>query len=283
MKVTPFSLKKTLNLRGKLYDLSQPMIMGILNVTPDSFFDGNQYNTKESATTRLEQMINEGVDIIDIGGYSTRPGAEDISIQQEMDRVLPVIEIVRSFYPDTPISIDTFRSEVAAKALAIGVDMINDISGGNLDSSMHQLVAEQQIPYVLMHMRGNPQTMSGKTNYNHLIVDMMKYFAEKLVILKKLGITDVIADPGFGFAKTREQNFQLLRNLSSFQELGVPIMVGLSRKSMIHKTLEITAEEALPGTTALNTIALMNGASILRVHDIKAAHHTIRLFKETYP
>ena len=184
MKVTPFSLKKTLNLRGKLYDLSQPMIMGILNVTPDSFFDGNQYNTKESATTRLEQMINEGVDIIDIGGYSTRPGAEDISIQQELDRVLPVIEIVRSFYPDTPISIDTFRSEVAAKALAIGVDMINDISGGNLDSSMHQLVAEQQIPYVLMHMRGNPQTMSGKTNYNHLIVDMMKYFAEKLVILK---------------------------------------------------------------------------------------------------
>lgn len=259
------------------------MVMGILNVTPDSFFDGDRYNNKKQLVERLKQMVEEQVGIIDIGGYSSRPGAANISEQQEIDRVVPTIELARSLAPDIPLSIDTFRATVARASLDAGADMVNDISGGNLDPSMFRLIANRQVPYVLMHMRGEPRTMSSKTNYEHLVTEIMQYFVGRIHELYELGVNDIIVDPGFGFAKTRQQNFQLLANLANFKELRVPVLAGLSRKSMIYKTLGITAEKALMGTGVLNTIALMNGASLLRVHDIKAANQTIELFKATYP
>lgn len=282
-KVTPFSAKKTLNLGGKLYHVSHPLVMGVLNMTPDSFYDGNRHNKSGKLEMKLKQLVNEGADIIDVGGYSSRPGAEDIPAQEEIKRILPAVELCKSIAPDTPVSVDTFRTSVAAEALDCGADMINDISGGSLDHKMFDLVAERQVPYVLMHMRGNPQDMSAKTDYGNLITEIMKFFAKKLLLLRDLGVNDVIIDPGFGFAKTVEQSYTLLRNLEYFKELQVPIMVGLSRKSMIYRTLDITAEEALTGTTVLNTIALMNGASILRVHDVPAARQAIALYTKTYP
>ncbi len=282
-KVKPFSSKKTLNLRGKLYSLDNPLVMGILNVTPDSFYDGNQFNGESALINRLEQMINEGADIIDIGGYSSRPGADKISIHEEIERVIPAIMQARSLAPEIPLSIDTFRSDVAAAALDAGADIVNDISGGNLDPSMFQIVAERGAPYVLMHMRGDPSTMSYKTDYENLITQVMKYFVDRIEQLITLGVKDILVDPGFGFAKTTSQNYVLLKNLGYFKELNVPLLVGLSRKSMIYKTLKMSAGEALTGTCVLNTIALMNGASILRVHDIRAARETVSLFKRTYP
>ncbi len=280
-KVSPFSSKKTLNLGGKLYPVSQPLVMGILNVTPDSFYDGNRHNQPESFESRLQQMIEEGADIIDIGGYSTRPGAENVSVRQEISRVLPAIKYLKSTAPELPVSIDTFRSEVAQTAMDHGAGMINDVSGGNLDSEMFNLVAERKVPYVLSHMRGTPQTMTSLTDYDNLLGEIMYYFSEKISQLLDRGINDIIVDPGFGFAKTAEQNYQLLNNLAYFKELHLPIMVGLSRKSMIYRTLEISPDDALNGTTALNTIALMNGATILRVHDVWAARQAITLYLNT--
>lgn len=282
-KVTPFSSKKTLNLRGKLYHLDNPLVMGILNVTPDSFYDGNLYNCEDTQINRLKQMINEGADIIDIGGSSSRPGADEISIQEEIERVIPAIEKARSLAQEIPLSIDTFRSEVAVAALDAGADMVNDISGGSLDPSMFHTVAERGAPYILMHMRGDPRTMSSETDYEHLITQVMKYFVIRIEQLINLGVKDILVDPGFGFAKTTDQNYVLLKNLGYFKELNVPLLVGLSRKSMIYKTLKMSAGEALTGTCVLNTIALMNGASILRVHDVRAARETVSLFKRTYP
>ena len=262
--------------------MNDPLVMGILNVTPDSFFDGGSHISESGIANKLQQMVSEGVDIIDIGGYSSRPGAKEISVNQELDRILPAVIKAREINQDIPISIDTFRSNVALAALDAGADMINDISGGDLDPHMFKLVAERQVPYIIMHMRGNPQNMTDQTDYHDLLPDIMQYFVEKVALLSELGVNDVIIDPGFGFAKTMKQNYELLANLSFLQEVGLPLLVGLSRKSMIYKALNILPDEALAGTIAANTMALMNGASILRVHDVREAIQTIKLFKEAY-
>ncbi len=282
-KVTLFSSKKTLNIRGKLMDISQPMVMGILNVTPDSFYDGGRHSSGEMLQARIELLLEEGADIIDIGGYSSRPGASAIDQEEEQRRVLRAVDAVRSISEEVVISIDTFRSPVAHAALDRGAHMINDISGGQLDPLMFDTVAKWKVPYVLMHMKGNPQNMTQHTNYEHLITEINAFFVNGITMLKEKGIADIILDPGFGFAKTIAQNYELLRNLDFFQLLQCPLLVGLSRKSMIYKSLNSTADEALNGTTALNTIALMNGASILRVHDVKAAKEAIKCFRLTYP
>ena len=256
--------------------------MGILNVTPDSFYDGGHYSDLDSQASRLEQMISQGVELIDIGGYSTRPGADNPSITEEIKRTLPAIRKAKELAPDLPVSIDTFRSEVAKAALEAGADMVNDISGGSLDPNMYQLVADFQVPYVLMHTKGTPQTMSGMTDYQDLLTDILKDLSGKLQLLTQHGVNDVIVDPGFGFAKNLDQNYLLLKELPLFEALGVPIMVGLSRKSMIYKALGVTAEDSLDGTNVLNTIALMHGASILRVHDVKSAKEAVYLYTKTF-
>lgn len=279
-----FPQKYTLQIKGRLICLDKPKVMGILNVTQDSFFEGSRLgNNLELVLSKAKKMIQEGADFLDVGGYSTRPGAVDISIQQEIDRVVPAIEITRKEFPETLISVDTFRSKVAQEAVFAGADVINDISAGNLDQDMLPLVASLGIPYIAMHMKGNPQNMQTKANYSDILVETLHYFAEKVDLFKKLGIKDVIIDPGFGFAKTVEQNFFLLKNLRSFEVLGLPLLAGISRKSMIYKTLQIEASDALNGTTALNMVALMQGANILRVHDVKEAKETIKLFEQLYP
>ena len=263
--------------------LDRPLVMGILNITPDSFFAGSRVENEKGILINAEEMLSHGAKILDIGGYSSRPGAEDISIEEELSRVIPAIESILKRFPDTYISVDTFRSTVARAAVEAGASLINDISGGNLDEQMFSTVAALNVPYILMHMRGTPQTMLSETNYNNIIGEIARYFGSKCNALTALGVKDVIIDPGFGFAKTREQNYELLRNLAYFKALKLPILAGISRKSMIYKSLEISSEEALNGTTALNMIALMNGASILRVHDVKEAVETVKLFKLTYP
>ena len=282
-KVTPFSSKKTLNISGKLYSLNTPLVMGILNVTPDSFYHGSRFNTIKDLKRRVKEMIDEGADIIDIGGYSSRPGADHIPVNEEISRVIPAIQEARLVSSEIPLSIDTFRVEVANAALNAGADMVNDITGGSNDPEMVKMIADRQVPYVLMHMRGNPQTMSSKTNYQDVVGEVMGYFVERIEQMVSLGVKDIMVDPGFGFAKTIDQNYVLLNNLGYFQELNIPILVGLSRKSMIYKPLQVTANESLIGTCVLNTIALMNGASILRVHDIEAAQQAISLYKNTFP
>jgi dihydropteroate synthase len=253
--------------------------MGILNCTPDSFYDGGKYWDPYVAFRQAEAMLKEGADFIDVGGYSSRPGAPDVSETEELKRVLPVIEGLVEEFPEACISVDTFRSEVARKALDAGAAMVNDISAGLRDEKMLPLVAQRQVPYVMMHMRGTPQNMTEQTGYEDLVGDLLFYFSERLAAARKLGITDCIADPGFGFAKTREQNFRLLRALENFRVLEVPLLVGISRKSMIHKTLGITPQEALNGTTALHMLALKGGAQILRVHDVKEAVECARLWE----
>ncbi len=272
-----FSVNKTLNLRGTLMDLSVPKVMGILNVTPDSFYDGLRYTDEASILKQVEKMIAEDADFIDVGGYSTRPGAEEISEEEEVKRVLPAIELIVKNFPDAIISIDTFRSAVARQAINSGASMINDISGGNLDDAMYQVVAELNVPYILMHLRGTPQTMAKQTDYENLLKEITDYFHQRIYQLHQLGVMDIIIDPGFGFAKNVGQNFELLRNLDYLRILGKPVMVGLSRKSMIWRTLKIKAENALNGTTSLNTIALLKGASILRAHDVREAKEVIQL------
>jgi dihydropteroate synthase len=274
-----FSSNKTLNLQGKLVDLSMPKVMGILNVTPDSFYGGSRFAEPLGILKQVEKMIIEGADFIDVGGYSSRPGATDISEKEETERVLPTIQSIQKEFPDAIISIDTFRSEVAKQAVMNGASMINDISGGEADAKMMDTVAALQVPYIAMHMRGTPQTMTQLTTYENLIKDITDYFHKKINQLHNLGIKDVIIDPGFGFAKTVDQNFELLNHLDYFQLLGKPLLAGLSRKSMIWRTLKTTPENALNGTTALHAVALMKGASILRVHDVKEAVETIRLLQ----
>ncbi|WP_370539340.1 dihydropteroate synthase [Algoriphagus sp. AK58] len=257
--------------------------MGILNLTPDSFFKESRVKTEEySILKAAEKMISEGADFLDLGGYSTRPGAEDISPDEEMKRVVPAIEWVKKNFPEILISVDTFRSEVAKEAVDSGSDLINDISAGCLDPNMLLTVSKLGVPYIAMHMKGTPQNMQSQTDYSDLIPEILSYFAQKLEHFRKLGIKDVFIDPGFGFAKTREQNFDLLRDLKSFRVLGLPVLVGVSRKSMIYKTLQISPSEALNGTTALNMFALLQGANILRVHDVKEAKETITLFEQLY-
>ena len=269
----------TINCKGTLIDLSSPKVMGILNLTPDSFYDGGQHKDEKSILNHTEKMLTEGATFIDIGAYSSRPNADHVSEAEELKRILPIVELVLKTFPETLISIDTFRSEVAKQSIETGAALINDISAGKLDDNMLKTVAALHVPYIMMHMRGTPQTMQQHTDYNNLVKDIIFYFSERLAAAKQLGIVDLILDPGFGFAKTLDQNFQLLNTLELFNILEKPLLVGVSRKSMIYKTLNNTAKEALNGTSVLNTIALQKNASILRVHDVKEAKETIKLIE----
>ena len=269
----------TINCRGHLIDFKVPKVMGILNVTPDSFYDGGKHNDLKALLTQAEAMLTQGATFLDVGGYSSRPGAEDIDAKLEIKRVIPAVTALSQSSPDALISIDTFRSSVAKAALDAGASLVNDISAGQADPEMMATVGAAGVPIILMHMRGTPQTMLSMTQYDHLVLDVTKELAQRIAQARQHGISDVIVDPGFGFAKTTAQNFTLLAELEHLKHLDVPILIGLSRKSMIYKTLKINPEEALNGTTALNTIGLRNGASILRVHDVAQAQETISLMQ----
>jgi dihydropteroate synthase len=284
--INPFAMlptcNQTLHLGGHLLDLTTPAVMGILNITPDSFHVTSRFRPdSDELMDRAGQMLTDGAAILDIGGYSTRPGAADISPDEEWERVGAVIEKLVATFPDVQLSIDTFRSSVARQAVLAGACLINDVSGGNLDEMMFQTVAQLGVPYVLMHMRGTPQTMNQMTSYDHLVTEILQELQTKLRTLRSLGVADVVIDPGFGFAKTVAQNFELLNSLEAFQALDAPLLVGLSRKSLIWRTLGGTAGEALNGTTVLNTLALQKGASLLRVHDVKPAIETIKLWQRS--
>ena len=270
-KDTFFSNKYNMNCEGKLIDLSTPKIMGVLNVTPDSFFDGGQNNSISTALKQVEKMMNEGATFIDVGGYSSRPNASDVSIEDEIRRTSPIISSIKKQFPSALISIDTFRSEVAKEAINSGACIINDISAGKLDDKMFEFIADVKKPYIVMHMRGNPQNMQSKTSYSNVANEVIKELSQTTKTLALKGVNDVIIDPGFGFSKTLNQNYMLLNNLESLQILERPILVGVSRKSMIYNLLKNKPENALNGTTAINTIALLKGANILRVHDVKEA------------
>ena len=280
-KDTFFYKKSTINCEGKLVSLSHPVVMGILNMTPDSFYEGSRIRGTEALLRQAESMLQEGAAILDIGGYSTRPEAPEVTAEEERIRVIPAIRALRQAFPDCLISVDTFRAAIAREAVEAGADMINDVSGGELDDMMFETAGKLQVPYILMHMRGTPQTMPQFTQYEDIMLELVQFFEPRIVQLQAAGVRDVILDPGFGFAKTIDQNFEVLRHLGDLRLLGLPVLAGLSRKSMTYKTLEIPATEALAGTIALNTIALMHGASILRVHDVKEAVQTIKLFKKS--
>ncbi|GAA0873445.1 dihydropteroate synthase [Gangjinia marincola] len=267
----------TINCAGTLVDLTTPKIMGILNLTPDSFYDGGKYRDKNSMIHQVNRMLFEGATFIDVGAYSSRPGADHISADEELKRIVPIVTMLKDYFPNAILSIDTFRSTVAAECIAAGAAMINDISAGNLDGHMMETIAKHKVPYIMMHMRGTPQTMKELTHYEDLLKEMMYYFSEKVAKATQLGINDLIIDPGFGFAKTIEQNFHLLKYLDYFKALKLPLLVGLSRKSTIYKTLDISPDDALNGTTVLNAIALDRGASILRVHDVNEAVQCAKL------
>jgi dihydropteroate synthase len=275
---TPFSTNKTLNIDGRLIDLNVPRIMGVLNITPDSFFDGGRFLSESAILRHTEKMLSEGADFIDVGGYSSRPGAADIPVEEERSRVVNTITAILKNHPGTIVSVDTFRSSIAEAAVDAGASIINDIAGGSLDDQMFKTVSRLKVPYIVMHMRGTPQTMNSQIKYTHLIKEVIDYFHEKVNALRHLEVKDIIIDPGFGFAKTIVQNFSLMQNLEKLSIVGRPVLVGLSRKSMIWKTLAIKPADALNGTTALNAIALLKGADILRVHDVKEAREVIKLF-----
>lgn len=270
----------TLNCNGKLIDLTSPKVMGILNVTPNSFYDGGKHTEEKVILKQVEKMLLEGATFIDVGGYSSKPNAEEVSEEQELQRILPVVQNISKEFPNTVISIDTFRSKVAQAAVENGAAIINDISAGNLDANMMETVAQLQVPYIMMHMKGTPQTMQSLTQYENIVKEMLFYFSEKIALARSFGINDLILDPGFGFAKTVDQNFEVLNKLDLFQMTELPILAGLSRKSMIYKTLDTSAEFALNGTTSLNTISLLKGAKILRVHDVKEAVECVQLFNQ---
>ncbi|MEM9685779.1 MAG: dihydropteroate synthase [Bacteroidota bacterium] len=267
----------TIHCKGKLIDLSTPKVMGILNSTPDSFFDGGKYNSEKNLLLQAEKMIREGATFIDIGGYSSRPGADHISQDEELKRVLPAITLILRHFPDALISIDTFRSHVASQCIAAGAVLVNDIAAGSMDKHMMATIAKHQVPYIMMHLKGTPQNMQQRTHYKNIVKDILFYFSEKVAFARYLGINDLIIDPGFGFAKTLQHNYEILRHLECFKTMELPLMVGISRKSMIYKSLNISAEEALNGTTSLHTVALIKGANILRVHDVKEAVECIAL------
>lgn len=271
---------KTINVNGSLVDLSKPKVMGILNITPDSFFSGSRHQTLADILHKADQMISEGACFLDVGGYSSRPGAQDISTAEEVSRVTAPIEAIKKRFPEVIVSIDTFRSAVAKAAVDSGANMVNDISAGNLDSQMITEVGKMRVPYIAMHMRGTPQTMKDQTSYDDLLKELTIYFSERIAVGHKAGINDLIIDPGFGFAKTVEQNFYLLNHVEYLKNLGLPILIGVSRKSMVYKSLNIDAEDALNGTTVLNTVALLKGASILRVHDVKEAIEAVDLVNQ---
>lgn len=268
----------TINVRGRLLDLSTPLVMGILNATPDSFYSGSRMQTDEQIALRARQIVEEGGAMIDLGAYSSRPGAADVSAEEETERLRRAMAIIRSVYPDIPVSIDTFRAEVARRCIEdFGADIINDISGGQLDGEMFSTVARLNVPYILMHMRGTPQTMQQQADYKDVTAEVLRYFGEKVDLLHSMGVKDIVLDPGYGFAKTLEQNYELLARQQVFEVLGLPILVGVSRKSMICKTLGCTPDEALNGTTVLHALALQRGANILRVHDVRQAVEAVKL------
>jgi dihydropteroate synthase len=267
----------TLNCKGKLLLLEKPLVMGIINATPDSFYEGSRFFGKDEIVDQAEKMIAEEADIIDIGGQSTRPGSKSISPQEELQRVIEGIEAVHKNFPDVIISIDTYYSSVAEQAVRHGASMVNDISAGAMDKEMLTTVAQLNVPYVVMHMKGTPETMQNEASYDNVTREVLDFFIQKKYECNKAGIHDIILDPGFGFAKTSEQNFEMLKNFSAFKIVDAPLLVGISRKSSIYKTLGVDKEDALNGTTVLNTIALMNGANILRVHDVKEAKEVVNL------
>ncbi|ALJ04531.1 dihydropteroate synthase [Pseudalgibacter alginicilyticus] len=269
----------TINCKGQLIDVSSPKVMGILNITPDSFYDGGKHKEEKDVLTHVERMLKEGATFIDIGAYSSRPNANTVTETDELKRIIPFINLILNEFPETLLSVDTFRSEVAKQCIEAGACMINDISAGKLDNNMLQIIANLHVPYIMMHMRGTPKTMQQQTHYDDLLKDILFYFSERIAAAKALGIIDIIVDPGFGFAKTLEQNYELLNKLELFKMIEKPILVGVSRKSMIYKTLDTSAAEALNGTSVLNTVALQKGTSILRVHDVKEAVECIELIK----
>ena len=270
-----------INIRGRLFDLSKPKVMGILNLTPDSFYDGGVHNEINKIEDHVNKMVNDGMDILDIGGYSSKPGAKNISVDEELSRVIPILKHIRKIFPELVISIDTFRSKIASASLNEGADIINDISGGTLDKNMMSVVAKNNCPYILMHMQGNPQNMQNDPSYENVTLEIIQYLAQRIKIAHDNNIVDLIVDPGFGFGKTLEHNFEILNNLEKFNVLDTPILAGFSRKSMIYKTLKTSSKKALNGTSSLNTIALTKGAKILRVHDVKEAKECIILHEKT--
>ena len=277
---TFIQMKKSLRCRGKFLDLSTPAIMAILNVTPDSFYDGGKINDKNSILTVAEAMLKEGADILDIGGQSTRPGASRISEIEEWDRIAPALIQIHKNFPDTIISVDTFYSEVAKKAIDEGASIVNDISAGEFDAKMFPFICASQTPYVMLHMQGSPENMQKNPQYDNVVLEVLNFFIKKVSHLRKMGLHDIIIDPGFGFGKNINHNYSLLKNLNHFQILNCPIMAGISSKSMVTKTLNVLPEDSLNGTTVLNSLALINGASILRVHDVKEAAEIKKIFLE---
>ena len=274
-------MDKMLNIKGNLVSLDTPVVMGILNVTPDSFYAASRQWGEADIERRIETILSEGGAWIDVGGYSSRPDAEDVSPEEEMRRLEPALRLLRDRYPEVPVSLDTFRAEVARWGVEeYGVALINDISGGELDEAMFRTVAGLRVPYLLMHMRGTPRTMQRHTDYADLMEEVMLYFARKVRELRLLGVNDIILDPGFGFSKTLEQNYRLMRHLEEFAVFELPLLVGVSRKSMIYRLLDVTPEESLNGTTVLNTFALLHGADILRVHDVRQAVEAVRIVRQ---
>lgn len=269
-----------INCKGELIDLSIPKIMGILNITLNSFFDGGKYKNEDEIISQVDKMLSEGAAFIDIGAYSSKPSAEFVSEQEEIDRIIPVIELILKHFPKALLSIDTFRAEVAKASIEIGAAIINDIAAGELDDKMFEVIAKYNVPYIMMHMRGNPQTMQSLTQYDDIVKEILFYFSEKVKKARSLGINDLILDPGFGFAKTTDQNYEVMQKMELFNLLELPVLAGVSRKSMIYKTLNITPQEALNATTFLNAIALTKGAKILRVHDVKEAVECVALFNK---
>ena len=270
----------TINCKGKLIDFSTPRVMGILNITPDSFFDGGKYKNESDILTQVEKMLTEGATFIDVGAYSSRPGAIHISEEEELQRIVPIIKLLTHHFPNIIISVDTFRSNVAIKTIEAGAAIINDISGGKMDKDMFATVAQLQVPYIIMHMLGTPQNMQQNPQYNDVTKEVISFFAEQLFKLHQLKVNDILIDVGFGFGKTIEHNYELLKNLSLFQNIDAPILAGISRKSMLYKPLGITPKSALNATTSANTIALLNGANILRVHDVKEAMEAIKIVSQ---
>lgn len=268
----------SLNLRGQLTEITSPQVMGIVNVTPDSFYAQSRKQTAREIGEQVDKMLDEGADMIDVGAYSSRPGADDVSPEEEMDRLARGLDIIREQHPEVIVSVDSFRAKVAKECVErYGADIINDISGGDLDPEMFETAAALNVPYILMHMKGTPQNMQKAPCYDHLMSEMLQYFAERIDRLHLLGLNDIILDPGFGFAKTLDHNYQLMKHLSELHTLGLPLLAGISRKSMIYRLLDSTPQEALNGTTVLNTLALVQGASILRVHDVKAAREAVKI------
>lgn len=271
---------KSINCKGQLIEFNQPKVMGIINLTPDSFYEKSRHRKIKDILKKTDKMLTDGADFIDIGGYSSRPGADDVAEEEEITRVVPIVEKLTRHFPSALVSVDTFRSEVARHSLDSGAAIINDISAGHLDDQMMTVVKKYQVPYIMMHMKGTPQTMKTLNQYDDLITDIKYYFSERIAKANQLGINDLIIDPGLGFAKNIDQNFKLLKHLSDFEDFNYPMLIGLSRKSMIYKTLGFTADQALNGTSALNMLALDRGASILRVHDVKEAIECCRLFNK---